>query len=179
MNISGGTVNASSTYGAGIGGGYGMDSGGIGSLYISGGSVNADFPGTVYQTSATGAPAVYLTTVSVSGIAAVTDVLCMTDAGNIFSCATDKDGYLYLWLAATSGDEQRTVLVGIPPTDPTAYYQASDEVKNDNTSAMTAELLNALAPLSISAQPTAQVIPAGNGTAALSVTAAGSGILTY
>jgi len=66
-----------------------------GSLYISGGSVNAGFEGTVYASNESTLP-LYLTTVT--GLPFSTAVTYSIDGGDSASCNTDGNGKLYLWL---------------------------------------------------------------------------------
>ncbi len=128
VNISGGTVEAN-------GGDEGLDIGAgratfnplfAGSLYISGGSVNADFFGAVYQTSARTA-AVYKTVVS--GLPVITDVACSYNNGDVFSCKTDANGYLYLWLPR----ESATVLT----RNGGNYYLAVGTIAEANSNTLT------------------------------------------
>lgn len=125
VTINGGMVTAIG--GAGIGGG---GWGGAGNLYISGGSVNANFSGTAYQTSAE-TTAVYKTVVSV--LPASTDMTCSINGGADSSRMTDASGYLYLWLpsgnavvAANEGDN---------------YYKAEGTIVTANSNTLTAAVV--------------------------------------
>jgi hypothetical protein len=133
VTISGGTVSATGgTNGADIGRSY-YSVGSNGNLYISNGSVNASFSGTVYQTSAQ-TTAVYKTIVS--GLPEDTGVTCSYNGGAEFSCATDSNGYLYLWLPTGSGT--------VSANDGDNYYQAAGTIEgsNNNTLSVTYRLIS-------------------------------------
>ena len=125
--ISGGTVVATGgTYGASDIG-KGGNAAGDGDLYISGGSVNADFSGTVYQTSAK-ETAVYKTVVS--GLNVSTDMTCAYNGGAEFSCATDSNGYLYLWLPEGNGT--------VCAYNDGSYCKAAGTIDTSNSNMLTA-----------------------------------------
>lgn len=145
------TITAASTgsltanggeYGAGNGRGGGYMSQNNGNLYIGGGSVNADFSGTAYQTSAAGAPAVYKTVVS--ELPASSAVACSYNGGANFPCTTDESGKLYLWLPTGDG----LALFDVSGV----HYRASGTVaaSNGNTlAAVNEDYIQSLSALSV------------------------------
>ena len=129
VTITGGTVTAtggsSGTTGAGIGGGgcddsYGWSS--TGNAVITGGSVKASsVSGNVTDGSGSVEHCV-----TVNGLTVDTSLKCTVNGGNTFSCKTDPDGKLYLWMKA--GDNKATILCG------NTYHWANVTVSNQDTS---------------------------------------------
>lgn len=153
VSISGGEVTATGgTYGAGIGGGQGSStfmvsiSGGTvkasgdgqaigngtscdGTLYIGGGSVDADVPYSVYE-SPESTTQVYKTTVS--GLPVSTDTGCAINGGIGFWCKTDESGSIYPWLPA-SDSAKAVIRIGDD------YYKATGEISAAESNSITAE----------------------------------------
>ncbi len=131
VTITGGTVTSLRKDGTpDIGAGRStVTSAGEGSLYISGGSVNAGFNGTVYASNESTLP-LYLTTVT--GLPFSTAVTYSIDGGDSASCNTDGNGKLYLWLP-----ESAETTVGITAGEIT--YEASGAISSDGTTELAAD----------------------------------------
>ncbi len=120
--------------------GYTGSDGGNASLYISGGSVNADVSYSVYLSSAVSTP-MYQTIVS--GLPANESLSCSYNNGASFVSQPDDNGCLYLWLPAGAC----TVL----SSNTGGLYEASGTIAAVNTNVITAySLSTALSALSVS-----------------------------
>jgi hypothetical protein len=132
VTITGGTVTSLRKDGTpDIGTGYTtVTSAREGSLYISGGSVNAGFDGTVYASNESNVP-LYLTTVT--GLPTSSAVTYSLDGGDSASCNTDENGYLYLWLPESAettvdiraGNAEYTVSGAVSSTDANSFAAAA------------------------------------------------------
>ena len=162
ISISGGNVTAYGSYADGIGNGYQY---GSNEVVIRGGSVNSSITTAYYDSALT--TRAYLTTVTLEGVTAVTDVSCTVDTGSAISVSTDSSGKLYLWLPSTSSTTQILVTAETPAN---TFYLASGSAG----SALTAFKL-----LKITGHPADAEVCMGE-TVTLSVAAAASlGTLSY